>query len=199
MPVSPIKLPFEDDSLAPALSKNTLSVHYGKHYLGYVQKVNDLNTKKYPIKSILQYGKSLDETLYKNTCQVVNHEFYWNCLCPYKKCTIDSVVQKVLNTKFSNFNTFKEKFQDTCTSIMGSGWVWLVLDSEDKFYPKLVSTKDHVTLVDHSRFIPILVCDVWEHAYYLDYANERNKYVSEFFNVVNWDFVRTRIVDTVVK
>ena len=181
-------LPFAKDALAPLMSPETFDFHYGKHHQAYVTNLNKLTEGK------PEASKSLEEIiasapaggLFNNAAQVWNHTFYWNCLAPNAGGQPTGKLLDAINSAFGSFDAFKEKFTQTALTTFGSGWAWLVQRPDGSL--ALVSTSNAATpLTGEDR--ALLTCDVWEHAYYVDYRNARAKYVEAFWNLVNWDFV----------
>lgn len=179
-------LPYPKDALAPHISAETLDFHYGKHHQTYVTNLNNL------IKGTEHENASLEEIimsssggLFNNAAQVWNHTFYWNCLSPNGGGEPTGALADAINQTFGSFQEFKEKFSQTAITTFGSGWGWLVKNQSGVL--ELVSTSNAGTPMTNGQ-TAILTCDVWEHAYYVDYRNARPKYVEAFWNLVNWEF-----------
>ncbi len=181
------KLPYALDALQPYISKETLEYHYGKHHQAYVTNLNQLITQT-------EFANaSLEETIMKssggifnNAAQVWNHTFYWHCLTPDGKGEPSGKLADAINKCFGSFEEFKKRFSQTAITTFGSGWGWLVKD--DKGNLEIISTSNAGTpMQQHKK--ALLTCDVWEHAYYIDYRNARPMYVENFWKLVNWDFV----------
>lgn len=186
------KLPYEINALEPHISQKTLEFHYGKHHAGYVNNLNKLIAgTPFENKSLEEIVKTSQGGMFNNAAQVWNHTFYWNCMTPNPKKNaptgklLDAIVRD-----FGSFDAFKEKFINACVTLFGSGWAWLVADKEGKL--SIVQTSNAQTPLTTEGLKPLLVCDVWEHAYYLDYQNLRANYVNEFWSMINWDFVESR-------
>ena len=182
------KLPYEMDALEPHISKKTLEFHYGKHHAGYVNNLNKLIAgTPFEGKTLEEIVKTSQGGMFNNAAQVWNHTFYWNCMTPNPKKTQPSgKLMDAIVRDFGSFEVFKEKFVNACATLFGSGWAWLVADKEGKL--AIVQTSNAQTpLVEGLK--PLLVCDVWEHAYYLDYQNLRANYVNEFWQIINWESV----------
>ncbi|PCH60748.1 MAG: superoxide dismutase [Fe] [Gammaproteobacteria bacterium] len=185
-------LPYALDALAPHISAETLEIHHGKHHATYVTNLNNLVTGT-------EYeGLSLEEIITKaptggifnNAAQIWNHSFYWNCLSPTGGGEPTGAVADAINATFGSFAEFKEQFSKTCITTFGSGWGWLVKNSDGSL--ALVSTSNAGNPLTEGQ-TPILTCDVWEHAYYVDYRNRRPDYVAAFWNLVNWDFANANL------
>ncbi|ARN85156.1 superoxide dismutase [Candidatus Nucleicultrix amoebiphila] len=185
-------LPFEKSALEPHISANTLNFHYDKHHQAYVTNLNKL-TEGTPLSS-----KSLEEVIlesannservgiFNNAAQVWNHTFYWNCLSPTGGGEPMSDVLALIERDFGSFEVFQEQFKNMAVSQFGSGWAWLVFD---KGALKITKTSNADLPLAHGQ-VALLTCDVWEHAYYLDFQNRRPDYVDTFLkHLVNWEFV----------
>ena len=180
------KLPYAMDALAPHLSKETLEYHYGKHHAAYVNKLNEsINGTEYANQSLEEIVINADGLIFNNAAQAWNHAFYWQCMSPGgEKATGDIVY--AITRKFRSLENFETEFSITANNHFGSGWCWLVLDNNGKL--AITSTHDADTPLRHGQ-TPLLTCDVWEHAYYIDYRNARPDYLKSFWHVVNWKFV----------
>lgn len=185
------ELPYAMDALSPHISAETLEFHYGKHHNAYVTNLNKLvegtaNAEK----TLEEIIKSSDGGLFNNAAQVWNHSFYWNCLSPNGGGEPTAKLADEINKAFGSFAEFKEKFSTAAATQFGSGWAWLVQKSDGSL--DIVKTANAgCPLTDGVK--PLLTCDVWEHAYYVDYRNARPKYVEAFWNLVNWDFVSSQM------
>lgn len=184
-------LPYEMDALAPHISRETLEYHYGKHHQTYVTNLNKL------VPGTEHEGKTLEELItstsggiFNNAAQVWNHTFYWNCLSPNGGGEPTSELASAINQAFGSFADFKEQFSQTAITTFGSGWAWLVKNSSGAL--ELVSTGNAGNPLTND-LTPLMTCDVWEHAYYIDYRNARPQYVEAFWNLVNWDFVSQQL------
>lgn len=181
-------LPYEMDALAPHISKETLEYHYGKHHNTYVVNLNNLTKDTKHANSTLEdVIKNSDGGLFNNAAQVWNHTFYWHSLSPNGGGAPTSDVLTAIEKSFGSFENFKSEFSKTAITTFGSGWAWLVKKSDGTL--ALQSTSNAQTPVTDSSVTPLLTCDVWEHAYYIDYRNARPNYLEAFWNLVNWDFV----------
>jgi Fe-Mn family superoxide dismutase len=183
-------LPYELNALEPHISKETLEYHYGKHHKAYVDNLNNL------IKGTEFEGKSLEQIImgsnggiFNNAAQVWNHTFYWHCMSPNGGGEPQGDLAKAIDKAFGSFAQFKEQFTKTAVTTFGSGWGWLVKKADGGL--ELVSTSNAQTPMTNKQKA-LLTCDVWEHAYYIDYRNARPKYVETFWQLVNWDFVATQ-------
>lgn len=189
-------LPYAKDALEPHMSAETLELHHGKHHAGYVETLNELVSKrKFTKKSlgeivqISTYSPS-DSTVFNNAAQHWNHSFFWRCMTPRGTRQPDGELMRRLNDAFGDFGTFKDAFVESAVDQFGSGWAWLVA-GPNGLEIKTTANAKNPTL---SGLHPLLVCDVWEHAYYLDYQNKREKFVRSFIEeLVDWDFVAERM------
>lgn len=180
-------LPYAMDALQPVISKETLEYHYGKHHQAYVTNLNNL------IKDTEFANASLEDTIMKssggifnNAAQVWNHTFYWNCMTPKGSGQPSGKLADAITKAFGSFDEFKKKFSQTAITTFGSGWGWLVKNAQGEL--ELMSTSNADLPMKHGKKA-LLTCDVWEHAYYIDYRNLRPTYVEKFWDIVNWDFV----------
>ena len=180
-------LPYAMDALAPHISAETLEFHYGKHHQTYVTKLNGLipgtEFENMSLEDIV--GKS-SGGVFNNAAQVWNHTFYWNCLSPNGGGAPNDKLASALQGSFGSVDSFKEQFTNSAVNNFGSGWTWLVQNSDGKL--ALENSSNAATPLTGAS-TPLLTCDVWEHAYYIDYRNARPKYLDAFWNLVNWDFV----------
>jgi superoxide dismutase, Fe-Mn family len=183
-------LPYEKNALEPHISAETLEYHYGKHHQKYVTTLNGLvKGTGDENKSLEDIMKSSSGKLFNQAAQVWNHTFYWNCMGPNKGGTPSGKIGDAIKKSFGDYETFKTKFNEAAAAQFGSGWAWLVKDGDGV---AIVTTSDAGNpLVDGKT--PVLTCDVWEHAYYIDYRNARPKYLENFWQVVNWDYVNQQL------
>ena len=190
-------LPYEQNALEPYISAETLSYHYDKHHRGYVDKLNKL------IDGTSYAGLSLEDIVIKaredaaidilnNALQVWNHAFLWESMSPNGGSTPEGRIKELVEEKFGDVDTFRKRFKDAALSHFGSGWVWLVLDG-----PKLrILTTGNADSPVGTHMVPLMTLDVWEHAYYIDYRNERVRYVDAFLDkLVNWKFAAANLRD----
>ncbi|MCW8125203.1 superoxide dismutase [Fe] [Microbulbifer halophilus] len=181
-------LPYAKNALEPHISEETLEYHYGKHHQTYVTKLNGLlegtpDADK-PLEEVI---KSASGGVFNNAAQIWNHTFYWNCLSPNGGGEATGAVAEAINEAFGSFDKFKEEFTNSAVNNFGSGWTWLVKKGDGSV--AIVNTSNAGTPLTEADQTPLLTCDVWEHAYYIDYRNARPKYMEAFWALVNWDFV----------
>ena len=184
-------LPYAKNALEPHISAETIDFHYGKHHQAYVTNLNNLvKGPEFETADLETIVKKSAGGMFNNAAQVWNHTFYWNCLKPNGGGEPTGKLAEAINAAFGSFAAFKEQFTQTAITTFGSGWAWLVQRPDGSL--GLVSTPNAATPLTGSD-TPLLTCDVWEHAYYIDYRNARPKYVEAFWSLVNWDFVASRM------
>lgn len=181
------KLPYAMDALQPFISQETLEYHYGKHHQAYVNNLNNL------IKDTEFADASLEDIILKssggifnNAAQVWNHTFYWNCLTPKSAREPSGSLADAMIKTFGSFDEFKKRFTQISIGTFGSGWGWLIKNAQGNL--EIVSTSNAGTPMTQQQKA-LLTCDVWEHAYYIDYRNARPTYLEKFWEIINWDFV----------
>jgi Fe-Mn family superoxide dismutase len=180
-------LSYEMNALEPHISKETLEFHYGKHHQTYVTNLNNLiKGTEFAEMSLEDIINKSSGGIFNNAAQIWNHSFYWNCLSPNGGGEPTGALADAINSKFGSFEKFKEEFSKTAITTFGSGWGWLVKEADGSI--GLASTSNAATPMTSGQ-TALLTCDVWEHAYYIDYRNARPKYLEAFWNLVNWDFV----------
>lgn len=190
MPVSLPSLPYDENALAPHISHKTMAVHYGKHHAGYVQKLNDriagTDYADMGLEAIIQISHAAEEAgVFNNAAQIWNHMFFWDSMRPSGGGEPSGSLAQAMKTSFGSYSEFREAFVAAGTGQFGSGWVWLVSDG-GKLSIATTSNAGSPLLEDR---VPLLTCDVWEHAYYLDYQNGRRSFLEAFVDaLVNWEF-----------
>jgi Fe-Mn family superoxide dismutase len=179
-------LPWAQDALAPHIGAETIGYHYGKHHRGYVKTLNELiEGTPHAGKSVEQIVKSADGSVFDNAAQVWNHTFYWHSMKPGGGGRPNGAIAQAIERSFGGYDQFRREFAQAGAKQFGSGWAWLV-EEGDKLAVK--KTPDAETPLTTSAK-PLLAMDVWEHAYYIDYRNERPRYIEAFLeHLVNWDF-----------
>jgi len=185
------ELPYAKNALEPHISAETLEYHYGKHHQTYVDKLNGLvegtDTANQSLEDIIQ---SASGGLFNNAAQVWNHTFYWHSLSPNGGGAPSGKIAELITRDFGSFEDFVEKFNASAVGNFGSGWTWLVQNADGSL--AIVNTDDADTpLTGNAK--PLLTCDVWEHAYYVDYRNARPKYLEAFWKLVNWEFANSNL------
>ena len=188
------ELPYAEDALAPQISAETIQYHYGKHHRAYVNKLNELivdtDFEGLPLEEIVQKSTG---AVFNNAAQHWNHSFYWNCLTPHAKQNMPREVESALIESFGSVEDFCQKFSQAAATHFGSGWAWLVKDASGKL--EIVTTSNADNPITRGQ-TPLLTCDVWEHAYYIDTRNDRPAYIKNFWELVNWDFVNENLQKT---
>ncbi|RXZ42803.1 superoxide dismutase [Fe] [Crenobacter cavernae] len=180
------ELPYALDALAPFISKETLEYHYGKHHQTYVTNLNNLiKGTEFENASLEEIVKKSSGGVFNNAAQVWNHTFYWFGMAPNAGGEPTGALADAINAKWGSFEEFKKAFNAVAAGTFGSGWAWLVKNSDGSL--ALVSTSNAATPLTTDKK-PLLTCDVWEHAYYIDYRNSRPNYLESFWKLVNWEF-----------
>jgi len=185
------ELPFGLDALEPHISKRTVEFHYTKHHKGYVDKLNGMiEGTSFGAMSLEEIVKNSEGGMFNNAAQVWNHTFYWEGLTPGGAKEPKGYLAELINKSFGSFEKFKEEFETLSVGLFGSGWSWLVAENGEL---KIITTSNAQTPITTDAK-PLFTCDVWEHAYYLDYQNRRPEYLANFWNLLNWDVVEERLV-----
>lgn len=183
-------LPYAMDALEPYISKKTLEFHYGKHHQAYVNNLNKLIVgtafEEATLEDIIRKASG---GIFNNGAQVWNHTFYWNCLKPGGGGEPAGQLADVINRDFGSFGAFKEKFTAAAATLFGSGWAWLVKTADGKLE---ITQESNAGNPLKTGATPLLTCDVWEHAYYLDKQNVRPDYIADFWKLVDWEAVAAR-------
>jgi Fe-Mn family superoxide dismutase len=183
-------LPFRFDYLEPFISRDALEYHYLKHHQGYVDKLNTLTKDTdWANVSVEELIRSTEGNIYNNAAQVWNHAFYWHSFTRDNTRILDRDFEEAINDSFGSFELFREQFLQASSTLFGSGWTWLVLTPENKL-SIMQGPNAWNPIVDNNT--PLFVCDVWEHAYYLDYKNRRMDYLEVFWKLINWEAVESR-------
>ncbi len=184
-------LPYAHNALEPHISAETIDFHYGKHHQGYVTNLNNMIAgTEFADLDLVAIIRKAQGGMFNNAAQVWNHSFYWNCLKPNGGGEPTGKLLEAINAAFGSFANFKEQFTKTAVGTFGSGWAWLVQRPDGTL--ALASTPNAATPIT-GQDTPLLTCDVWEHAYYIDYRNARPKYLEAFWNLVNWDFAASQM------
>lgn len=185
------ELPYAKDALTPHISPETLEFHYGKHHAGYVTKLNAaIEGTPLAEKSLEEIVRTSEGGVFNNAAQVWNHTFYWNSLSPQGGGEPTGAIKEAIDKNFGSFAEFQEKFTQAAATLFGSGWAWLVKNSDGSL--SIEQTTNAETPLTKGQ-TPLLTCDVWEHAYYIDYRNARPDYIKAFWNLVNWDFANKNL------
>ncbi|MGH8659216.1 MAG: superoxide dismutase [Gammaproteobacteria bacterium] len=183
------ELPYALTALEPYLSKQTLEYHYGKHHKAYVDNLNSLIAgtpfEAMDLEEIIVQAPGGE--IFNNAAQVWNHTFYWACLSPVAAVVEpDGLIREAIDVNFGSVQGFKERYTEAADSLFGSGWTWLVRRADGSL--AIEATRNADNPIKHGQ-LPLLACDVWEHAYYIDYRNARPRYLEAFWELVNWRFM----------
>jgi Fe-Mn family superoxide dismutase len=188
-------LPFELNALEPYISKKTLELHHGKHHNDYLANLNKLvQGTKFKDLNLETIIKVADGPIFNNAAQVWNHTFYFECLKPGNRSSIKDSFEEVIKNSFGSVSFFKSSFTESVSSLFGVGWVWLVLNQNGVME---IIQKFNAGNPLRVGLIPLMTCDVWEHAYYLDYQNRLGDYACAFWELINWDIIEKRYIDAV--
>ncbi len=181
------ELPYEKDALEPYISAETLEFHYGKHHATYVDKLNGLIAgSEFEDSTLADIIRTAPPgPIFNNAAQIWNHTFYWTSLSPNGGGMPEGDLAGAIDAAFGGYDAFKEQFTNAAVNNFGSGWTWLVRTDAGL---AIVNTSNAATPLIDEGTVPLLTCDVWEHAYYVDYRNARPKYLQAFWNLVNWEF-----------
>lgn len=184
-------LPFAEDALEPYISSKTIEYHYGKHHQAYVNNLNKLIPgTEFENASLEDIIRLASGGIFNNGAQVWNHTFYWNCLTPQAKGKPSGKLLELITADFGSFEAFIEEFSAAAATLFGSGWAWLVKKPGGRL--KILKESNAGNPL-RAGYIPLLTCDVWEHAYYIDKKNRRPDYVQDFWKLVDWDKVEARL------
>ncbi len=181
------QLPYDTHALAPHISAETLSFHYGKHHNTYVVKLNDLiKGTEFEDKSLEEIVKNSSAGIFNNAAQIWNHTFYWHSLSPQGGGEPSGELLTAIEKSFGSFAEFKTQFTHSAINNFGSSWTWLVKKADGDL--AIINTSNAATPLTDTEVTPLVTVDLWEHAYYIDYRNIRPDYLNGFWHLVNWDF-----------
>ena len=182
-------LPYEHNALEPVISKETIEYHYGKHHQTYVTNLNNLIPgTEFENRSLEETIKNSSGGIFNNAAQIWNHTFYWKCLqAPSENNLPDGDLAAAIDKAFGSHDEFIKQFSSSAATNFGSGWTWLVKNSDGSV--EILNTSNAGTALTEAGKVPLLTIDVWEHAYYIDYRNARPKYLEAIWQCINWDFV----------
>ena len=191
-----VALPFANDALEPYLSAKTMMFHHDKHYTKYIENLNVQLEKSAEIhgslEEVMKSSHLVSDEIFHNAAQAWNHEFYFKSISPIKSMPSDVVVA-ALDKQFGSIAEFEETFTQVALGLFGSGWVWVTKDRSGEIAIQALENAENPLT---SGQIPLLVCDVWEHAYYLDYQNERGRYLHRFWEIINWTFFEKNLLES---
>ncbi|MDZ7789378.1 MAG: superoxide dismutase [Xanthomonadales bacterium] len=184
-------LPYSMDALAPNISRETLDYHYGKHHQTYVTTLNGMiDGTEFADMDLEEIVRKSSGPMFNNAGQIWNHNLYWRCMSPDSGKEPEGKLGELIQRDFGDYNRFVDEFTQACVKRFGSGWGWLVQTPDGKLEVTSTPNAENPLLTDNTA---LLGCDVWEHAYYIDYRNARPKYVEAFLEIVDWDFVASRL------
>lgn len=184
------ELPYELNALEPFISTRTLEFHYMKYQYAYFENLNSLvKGTKFENLDLETIIKVTDGTVFNNASQVWNHIFYFECLNPGQTNSLKGSFAEIINCNFGSESFFKKTFADAALSLFGVGWVWLVINQKGSME---IIQKNNAGNPMRIGLIPIMACDIWEHAYYLDYQNRLGDYIEAFMKLINWDLIEQR-------
>ena len=184
------KLPYKLNALVPHISEETLEFHYGKHHLAYVNNLNGLipgtQFEKASLETII---KNADGAIVNNGAQIWNHTFYFESFSKNGKRIPDGKLAEAINKSFGSFEAFKEQFTKAAATLFGSGWAWLAKDDDGSLR---ILQEPNAGNPLKKGLKPLITCDVWEHAYYIDYRNKRPDYIKSFWEIIDWNVISNR-------
>ncbi|HIP18978.1 MAG TPA: superoxide dismutase [Sulfurovum sp.] len=184
-----MELPFDENALEPYISAETIQYHYGRHHKGYLTKLNALiEGSPFEEMSLEEIIKKSGDAIFNNASQVYNHDFYFSGMS-MQKSEPSRMLKEWIERDFGSIEIFKKSFLESAAGLFGSGWVWLSVNRENHLIIESRSNADNPILYGHT---PLLTCDVWEHAYYIDYRNARADYLEKWWELINWDVVSER-------
>jgi superoxide dismutase, Fe-Mn family len=184
------KLPYKLDSLVPYISEETLEYHYGKHHLAYVNNLNGLvKGTSYENSDLETIIRNADSGIYNNAAQIWNHTFYFESFSAKGKKNPEGTFLDAIEKSFGSFDTFKEQFTKSASTLFGAGWAWLVKNNDGTLQ---IIQESNAGNPLRKNLKPLLTCDVWEHAYYIDYRNRRPDYIKSFWEIIDWDIITER-------
>ncbi|MEO5948100.1 MAG: superoxide dismutase [Chitinophagaceae bacterium] len=197
MPFTLPALPYAHDALEPHIDKETMQIHHGKHHQAYVDNLNkaiaSTDHENKSLDELIETAGSISPAVRNNGGGHWNHTFFWNSLAPNAGGSPSGKLADAINEAFGSFDAFKEKFAAAGMTRFGSGWAWLIIKKDGKLEVSSTPNQDNPMMdVAETKGVPLLGCDVWEHAYYLKYQNKRAEYLAAFWNVINWDQVAER-------
>jgi len=189
-------LPWAKDALSPHISAETIDFHYSKHHAGYVKKLNDATKDQVVVSLPELLNSDVSQGILNIAGQVWNHDFYWRSMTPDSPGEPTGEIRQLIKRDFGSFDKFKASFSEIAAGHFGSGWAWLALKDG---VLEILQTHDGDSLIRGRRGAPLLVCDVWEHAYYIDRRNDRAKYIEAWWKVINWDFANENLASALKK
>jgi Fe-Mn family superoxide dismutase len=190
MPFQLPELPYKKDALAPVISAETIEFHYGKHHLAYVNNLNGLiagtEFEKSDLETIIMKAEG---PVFNNAAQIWNHTFYFESFSPQGKPLAPGTLSDAIDKSFGSFASFQEQFSKAAATLFGAGWAWLVRNNEGSLQ---IIQEPNAGNPMKKGLKPLMTCDVWEHAYYIDYRNRRPDYIKAFFEILDWGIIQKR-------
>jgi Fe-Mn family superoxide dismutase len=190
-------LKYAADDLAPMISAETIGFHHGKHHLAYVNNLNNLLPgSPFEGATLETMIKKAEGGIFNNAAQVWNHTFYFASFSPSGKRTPSGTVEKAIDAEYGSFDAFKEAFTKAASTLFGSGWVWLCMKPDGRL---TITQEQNAGNPIRAGLVPIMTCDVWEHAYYIDYRNRRPDYIKSFWELLDWKVIGERYDEALKK
>jgi superoxide dismutase, Fe-Mn family len=190
MPFQLPELPYKKEALAPVISAETIEFHYGKHHLAYVNNLNGLVAgTEFENSDLETIIRKADGPVFNNAAQIWNHTFYFESFYPGGKPLTSGTMADAINSSFGSFASFQEQFTKAAATLFGSGWAWLVKNNEGALQ---ITQEPNAGNPMKKGLTPLMTCDVWEHAYYIDYRNKRPDYIKAFWEILNWEIIQKR-------
>jgi Fe-Mn family superoxide dismutase len=190
-------LKYAADDLAPMISAETIGFHHGKHHLAYVNNLNNLLPgSPFEGATLETMIKKAEDGIFNNAAQVWNHTFYFASFSPSGKRTPSGTVEKAIDAEYGSFDAFKEAFTKAASTLFGSGWVWLCMKPDGRL---TITQEQNAGNPIRAGLVPIMTCDVWEHAYYIDYRNRRPDYIKSFWELLDWKVIGERYDEALKK
>jgi Fe-Mn family superoxide dismutase len=184
-------LPYAEDALSPYISAETIQFHYGKHHKAYVANLNNMiQGTEFENLELVPIVRRSSGKIFNNAAQVWNHNFYWHCLTPGSTRHPGAKLGDAIKKAFGSYEEFQKQFTACALTTFGSGWAWLVKKPSGALDIRSTSNAEPAFL---NGDVPLLTCDVWEHAYYIDYRNDRATYLKFYWDIVNWDFAEQNL------
>jgi Fe-Mn family superoxide dismutase len=190
MPFQLPELPYKKEALAPVISTETIEFHYGKHHLAYINNLNALIAgTEYENSDLESIIRKAGGPVFNNAAQIWNHTFYFESFCHGGKPLSAGTLANAINSSFGSFSAFQEQFSKAAATLFGSGWAWLVKNKDGALQ---ITQEPNAGNPMKKDLTPLMTCDVWEHAYYIDYRNRRPDYIKAFWEILNWEIIQKR-------
>lgn len=186
-----IDLPYSPSALQPYISEEAITFHYYKHHQAYVSNLNNLLSATTVYKSLEEIIVKENGIIFNNAAQIWNHSFYWCSMSPFGGNIPGGLIGDLISRDFGNFHSFKDKFTQMAMGFFGSGWIWLVQNSAGRLG---IETTLNAGSPIRFGLNPILVCDLWEHSYYIDYRNKKLNYINNWWEIIDWNFANKNLL-----